>query len=255
MKKIVLLLCFIISISDVAAQSWELIGPDSTNWRNIIQMDVSFKEGRLPFIGTATSEGICINLNNSWRYVRPNSKRSLPQETLWYESVYFSPWNDSIAFIGANGTFNEFNEPGSIGGTVINIFSPGWWINYEIGGGYVGFSGSLSFEFSPHRENYVINWIINFYKSTDNGLLWENQHFTDRSALFISFDQAKDSVIYIGGNPEDYDTFGIYRSLDDGATWEFLNPLNNPWSFRGQRSIDLIPNGDTIILFVNHFPL
>jgi hypothetical protein len=221
-------------------------------------MDVSFNEGRLPFIGAGTSEGVCINLEGEWKYVAPDQPIPFNWEYIWYRSVYFSPWNDSIAFVGANGLYSGLNEPASIGSTIINVHSISWAFgDFEIGGGFIGFNPSLSFEFSPHHENHVYTWIIDFYKSTDNGEWWEPQMFNDSyGAFFLSFDQTEESVLYAGRKLFSQQEPAIYRSTDDGASWSYLRDLPQTIFDSGsQRTTEMFTKGDTLILVINRFPI
>ncbi len=170
-----------------------------------------------------------------------------------YRSVYFSPWDDSVGFVGYNIHYTF--EPGSLGGRVPNIHLGNWGFPWQIGGGYVGYSPSLSFEFSPHHPNHAYSWIIDLYKSSDNGLSWQHQQNVDSyGVLFISFDQNKDSVLYIGRKPVSQSAFGVYRSTDDGTSWTFVRPLSITASYPFQRVAELLADGDTLVLATNHFP-
>jgi len=253
MKLISWYLSLVLIASNGLAKGWRFIGPDSTHWRRAVQMDVSFRQGRPPYIGVGSLEGICAKTGDNWRYVLIDQHGNFfPPEDIMYRSVYFSPWNDSVAFAGFNLVY--VGEPGSKGGQVPNIHSSFWGFPWTIGGGYIGHNPSLSFEFSPHHPGRVYSWIIDLYKSTDNGISWNPQQLYDSyGALFLTFDMSGDSVLYAARNLGQ-SFFSIYRSTDDGASWAFVCPLSFSPSYRFQRTADFLANGDTLVIATNRFP-
>lgn len=253
MKLISWYLSLVLIASSGLAKGWRFIGPDSTHWRRAVQMDVSFQQGRPPYVGVGSLQGVCVKMSDHWRYVLIDQHGSFfPPEDIMYRSVYFSPWSDSVAFAGFNLVY--VGEPGSKGGQVPNIHASFWGFPWTIGGGYVGHSPSLSFEFSPHHAGCVYSWIIDLYKSTDNGVSWNPQQLYDSyGALFLTFDMSRDSVLYAARNLGQ-SFFSIYRSTDDGASWVFVCPLSFSPSYPIQRTVDFLANGDTLVLATNHFP-
>jgi hypothetical protein len=254
MKPIAFVLALTLFHFDSFSTDWRFIGPDSIQWHNIVQMDVSFQASRLPNVGVGTTRGICMLSDNTWTYVLHNQYGNFfPPEDIMYRAVYFSPWNDSVGFVGYN--IHYMSEPGSLGGNVPNIHLTNWGFPWQIGGGYVGYSPCLSFEFSPHQVNRVYSWIIDLYKSTDSGLSWQPQQNHDSyGVLFLSFDQMRDSVLYIGRRLVGQSTFGIYRSTDDGTSWTIVRPLPITAPYPSQRAAELLANGDTLVLATNRFP-
>ena len=238
--------------SNTLASEWIFLGPDSVGWRSVVQMDVSFREGRLPYVAVATAEGICWEPDGSWRYVCRDQYGVYPlPEAVMFRAVYFSPWDDSIAFIGFN--VQIYGEPGSQGGRVSDIFRPNWGMPSEIGGGSVGFSPSLSYEFSPHRQGRVYSWIINYNTSSDRGLTWER--FDEYNAISLSVDGVQDSMLYAGRPvPPPVGPYALYRSTDDGSTWEHVREISITSPYPSQRTAELAARGDTLILAVNRFP-
>jgi hypothetical protein len=254
MKTVAFVLALTLFHFNSSATGWIFVGPDSIQWRNIVQMDVSFQNVRLPFVGVATTQGICMTSGDTWNYVLRDYYGSfLPPEDVMYRAVYFSPWDDSVGFVGFN--VHSSAEPGSLGGRVPNIHLASWGFPCQIGGGYVGYSPSLPFEFSSNRPNHVYSWIIDLYKSTDSGLSWQHQQNSGSyGVLFLSFDQIDDSVLYVGRRLVGQSTFAIYRSTDDGTSWTFVRPLPVTAPYPSQRTTELLVNGDTLVLAANRFP-
>jgi len=253
MKIGTLILCLVFSWLDVSANSWLFVGPDSADWRSVLQMDIAFSAGRAHQIAIGTTEGVAINSDGLWQYVFPDLHGIFPEEEKQPRSVYFSPWVDSVVFVGVNVRYS--GEPGSIGGRIIDTSWPSWGISNFIGGGYIGQSPSLGFSFSPFRAGHVYAWIIDFYKSSDNGLTWQQMQTQESyGVLFLSVDRKVDSVLYIGQKPFSQSDFGLYRSTDDGDSWEFIRSLETTAPYPAQRSSDFLANGDTLILAMNRFP-
>ena len=256
MKAVSLLLLVACLSFESPATEWIFLGPDSLAWRSIAQMDVSFRPGRPPYVGVGTSSGICWDSGLTWRYVcRDYYDAPFPilPEAVMYRAVFFSPWDDSTAFIGFN--IHYMMEPGSQGGRVPDIFRRDWGVPADIGGGFVGYSPSLSFEFSPHRRDRVYSWMIHFFTSDDGGLSWDVQTSeASYGVAFLSVDLLQDSVLYVGRRISGETTHGIFRSGDDGATWSYVRPLGITAPYPSQRTAEMTANGDTLLLVVNRFP-
>ena len=241
--------------ANAVASEWIFLGPDSVDWRRVVQMDVSFREGRPPYVAVATTEGICWEPDGIWTYVCRDQYGVFPlPEAIMFRAVYFSPWDDSIAFIGFN--LQIYGEPGSQGGRVSDIFRPRWGAPSEIGGGSVGFSPSLSYEFSPHRQGRVYSWMIDYYISSDRGLTWEAKTSAESyGAIFHSVDALRDSILYAGRRvPPPVGPYALFRSTDDGSTWEHVRDISITSPYPSQRTAELAARGDTLILAVNRFP-
>lgn len=238
-----------ILLTTAQSQTWRHIGPDSASWRSVRQMDVRVVQNE-PRIGVGTARGVAIHMGGVWRYVLPDRFLRPVANDEFYRSIYFSPWNDSTAFIGADVIEQVFGEPGSGGGTVFNIHAPSWLPGIN-GGGWVGHAPSLSFAFSPHLSGKAYSWIINFSKTTSGGQVWEILSHPSYGSFFLQPDRRRDSVLYAGirllGIP------GIYRSTDDGRSWVSLRTMSFPYA-PPHPYVDFLASGDTLILSTSWFP-
>ncbi len=251
MKVALLLFCVIFSIASLHSQSWQFIGPDSASWRGVVQMDVRFKQGSAPHIGVATSKGVAAHLGTAWGYVLPDFAGHPVANDVYYRSVYFSPWNDSVAFIGEDLIEPGIGKPGSGGGTVRNIHSNYWGVAQYYGGGWIGHSPSLSSAFSPHQWGKAYSWLVSLYRTPNNGIGWQSLLFSfSYGSWFLAPDQRKDSILYAGIRPGQR---GIYRSTDDGLTWSLVRLFAFPSTYPHPYS-DFHASGDTLLHTSSRFP-
>ncbi|MBI5472166.1 MAG: T9SS type A sorting domain-containing protein [Ignavibacteriae bacterium] len=250
MKKLVALLATVFVSTILSAQTWKFVGPDSVSWRNAVQMDVQFRQGAQPRVAVATTKGLAANLSGTWKYVFPDDYWRPVGEDRLYRSIYFSPWNDSVAFVGVDMIEPGIGEPGSAGLVVLNVYQDRWYTPVRClgDGGWIGHAPSLAYVFSPHGQNKVFAWLVNLFRSTNNGLEWQRTNLNTYGCFFHSADLKKDSVLYAG-----FRSNAIYRSTDDGATWTNIHPFTFSMSYPHPYA-DFFANGDTLIWSLSRFP-
>ncbi|MBX2989850.1 MAG: T9SS type A sorting domain-containing protein [Bacteroidetes bacterium] len=249
MKPAYIIFLLVFFIPSLHAQSWQYIGPDSLSWRSVRQMDVLFLPGQMPRIGVGTNRGVAGQLNGIWKYLPDRHLRPVSNDE-FYRSMYFASWNDSLAFIGADVIELAFGEPGSGRGTLFNVYSQHWNVYIE-GGGWVGHTPSLTIAISPHVAGKAYEWILYMNRTTSGGQEWETLSFESYGSFFLVTDQRRDSVLYAGSRPPA--GMGIYRSTDDGSTWNLVRSMSFPWIYPHTYS-DFYAHGDTLILSTSLFP-
>ncbi len=249
----VLLAALLISVSSLA-QTWKSVGPDSVSWRSAVQMDVQFRQGVKPRIALATLKGIAQYSQGSWGYVLPDQTGIPFMSDDFFRSAYYSPFNDSVVFVGYD-FMHPSMESGSSGRVIGNSFADPWQSFRSIGvGGFVGNSPSLQFVMSPHRTGKVYALIVQFARSSDNGMLWERIEVNSYGCYFLAADLKRDSVLYAGRRTSNVE--GIYRSTDDGTTWNNIHQFNFS-TFSGYNRhpfVDFCANGDTLIWSLSKLP-
>lgn len=249
---IVLLTCLL--TLRVQTQNWQFLGPDSAGWRSIIQMDVSFGKGMPPRIGAATSNGIAVHFGTQWRYpLRNFTEFGSPWDPTYYfdlRSIHFSRWDDSVAFVGYDGTTFE----PVWGAYRINGLYGDWQVPYyfliECGG--MGRNTQFSFVFPQRDSGGVYAWVCPFMRSTDNGLSWTSSstwEWTLYPGFFLAINFSRDSVLYLGGHPGYQDTIGVYRTNPQDSGRSRLYTFQTSYT-----RADFLAQGDTLVLATSKSP-
>lgn len=225
--------------SPALCQGWRYLGPDSA--RGARQMDVAFRPNSPPRVAIARGN-VSALLNSVWRTVLTGYSNPPAYEQM-YQSVSFSHWNDSVAFVAVTGVY--LFDPYVGGLRVSNIFvAP--WSGYSFGGP-VG--GMPLFAYSVTRPGSVYMLMSpHLYRSSDNGVSWDVRGVSSfgYETIFLKTSQFVDSTLYIGW--QDIDTFRVSVSTDDGSSWDVLLTIAEEFS-----SSDLLAISDTLILSTSRF--
>jgi hypothetical protein len=249
---LVLLTCLLGSRSQ--SQTWKFFGPDSASWRSVIQMDVSIRKGMPARVGVGTTKGIALHLRDQWKYPLRNYTATSPStETEYYfRTLYFSPWDDSVAFVGSDelgfeGGSTGYRAQSLYGDLELQPIPIECWI---------GFSRPLSFVFPPHDAGMVYAWVCDLLWSPDGGASWWPRSFYGVGSslyplgFFLAINHWRDSVLYIGGRArsEDY-TIGVYTTSDTGMSWNCINTFLASYT-----KADFLAQGDTLVLATSKSP-
>lgn len=216
---------------NVFAQGWSFMGPDSVEWRDVNQIDGSFHQGNPTRIAAGTSKGIVAWSGNQLKYVLSNQIINWTHSIL-YREVYYSPWNDSVAYIKVDEPLEKWAD--SHFSTISNTYSDTLWSElYSVSICHAAWDGFIAYP--PHDTNRVyILTLCGLSITTDNGKDWSNiiekKYFV---GYFLSADYKSDSILYYAGNIYDSDSnqtySGLFASKDHGSTWDSI--ANIPGSF------------------------
>jgi hypothetical protein len=217
-------------------------------------MDVSFRQGMPPRIGAATSNGIAVHFGTQWRYPLPNFTRfgspSDPTYCFDLRSIHFSHWDDSVAFVGYDGTTFE----PVWGAYRIKGLYGDWQVPYyflvECGG--TPRNTQFSFVFPQRDSGMIYAWVCPFMSSTDNGVSWRsssNWEWTLSPGFFLAINYSRDSVLYLGGHPGYRDTIGVYRTNPEDSGRSRLYTFQTSYT-----RADFLAQGDTLVLATSKTP-
>ena len=231
------------SISSSQSVSYEFMGPDSANWREIQQMDISWRHEFPMRIAVATGTGIAAQFGAGWVYPLRNGQTLdfYPNDNR-YESVFFSPWNDSVAFVGRDIQNLLSGEPTSVGAQVPNIYSSSWMLR-DFGGAFPLTSPS-AFVFPPNNTGMVLASATLLCRSTDNGTSW-TCGADPWGPLAMAADRAGDSVFYVLVSSGL--TVTLLRSTDNTQSWAPVSEIAVPFGAR----TTLLADGELLILSVS----
>jgi hypothetical protein len=225
------------------AQGWQFIGPDSTAWREILDLDATFRQGGPTRVAVATRQGVTVNFGDRWRYVLPNRYTYPPPAYWFHEAVRFSPWNDSVAFVASS--LNYAGEPAAGFFTVFDVYArPVWGQAYQPSGPACWYSLLKTFAIPPHDTGKVYGWVCSLLRSSNNGAMWSWELGQNvYSNYFLKANLARDSTVYVGGTLTAQDSVGIHVTTNEGATWTLIYRF--PDSFA---RADLIAWNDRLVL-------
>ncbi len=91
------------------SQGWSFLGPDSVQWRDVSQIDVSSRSGHPTRIVARNPAGIAAQIGGKWHMALRNHPDSYPSFHTSYYGARFSPWNDSTAIIDVDRYVGEYS--------------------------------------------------------------------------------------------------------------------------------------------------
>lgn len=216
-------------------------------------MDVSFRKGLPTRIGAGTASGIAVNFGDQWKCpLRNGTVASTSDEMHYYfRTVYFSPWDDSAAFVGSDelgfeGGSTGYRVQSLCGDLQLQPIPIGCWI---------GFSRPLSFVFPSHDTGMVYAWVCDFLWSPDGGASWWPRSFYGVGSslyppgFFLAINYTRDSVLYIGGRARTDGPLGVYTTSDTGFTWVRIHTFASSYT-----KADFLAQGDTLVLVTSKSP-
>jgi len=223
------------------SQGWQFFGPDSMPWRNALQIDGVFRKDMPAKIAIASSIGIAAKLSQRWIYPFRNWTPQAPNFNSYV--FFFSPWNDSAAFVGSSAMGGE---------TLANFFlrvnnvsaNSTWKIDYLTPSCVNDRAVSMVFPKNERKKVYAM--VCDLYKSADNGRTWTkiNQNFLGYNISFLRLNAFRDSNLYYAAKPYlGRDSLAIHFSYDGGLNWRRI--LTLPTSFT---RTDMLALGDTLLL-------
>ena len=242
MKRMILLCIelFFLAIGIVHAQGWEFIGPDSIEWRDVHQLDGSFREGTSPRIVAATSGGAIARFGRQWKLVLTLDQ--ICSGTYCFDravyGVYFLPWNDSVAFWKVYTVLGKY--PDLSISRIANTYAETLWSSHDISlTCCYPHRGSLAFS---QRDSNVYTLITAFSSSSDGGQTWAQGDFHPDlyyDNYFLSTNLTIDSLLYYGSGF----SLDIHLSTDRGTNWNYI--LRLPFEYSDAK---LLANGNTLVL-------
>lgn len=152
---------------------------------------------------------------------------------------------ESYPWINTSGTFTSTNGGATFSKTG-DVDNWDTFFNKEhlhsYGSSFNGISKTLGEDLSNKNNYYWINsqWV---YKTTDNGSTftnifteelspgyWKSRGFDNVNMMDISISKANSNLIYLG-----YFDIGIWKSLDQGESWQSCNPsqYSGDWDGKG----------------------
>jgi len=248
MKKISFSIALLVFAVQTLSQSLVFLGPDSTNWHQIVAIDAQFHPNASPTIGAVTRSGIAFQYANSWHYSFPNQigcyQNPLSMECVAYRSLRFSPILDSIILAVAN-TISDGE-----GGTILQSYNYFAQTPVSRALGSIPPSGIPSYAYMAGDGSAVYRLNLFLEKSTDGGIMW-GSHLADKNyaygwnlAPFVKTPKLVATLIdpTIPG-------LMILVSSTDGAQWDTLHLLRGNY-----QSASVFCFGDTLFLAASASP-
>lgn len=237
----------ILSTSSLHAQGWELVGPDSVNWRYIQRVTGRFSPSGSYELAAATYGGILTYSSGGlWDYV---TLRNIPGgiiiQQVDYLDLEFPPWETDSVFIG----YSVYNTEGSP-----RYIKHPWPVLYSPGPGSSGFVGGecwitpMSVVFPPSSDSTIYLSVCGLRRSSDRGVTWVNLDstwvFSNADVKAVDFHDM--SIVY-KTDGEFFDDISLFKSTNEGDTWiPILSQLPSlPFL---NRAVSLVAFGDTLVV-------
>jgi hypothetical protein len=230
------------------SQGWEMVGPDSVNWRNVIRMSARFEPSSTYHLAAMTWNGISTYSSGSaWDYTFKNFPESIVFPGSSHLDMEFIPWEPDSVFIGFAIHYTEpspaytkvvWPPPGPIHPFMVGRIGHWCWIT------------PMSVVIPRASDSTVYASVCGFHQSRDRGKTWR---WLDSTGFFslahvIATDHTNEHVVYKVDNLSNEAT--LYRSSDGGVSWDSLySPVPSVgYTVTSSRPYSMLAFGDTLLL-------
>ncbi len=225
------------------SQGWQLLGPDSTNWRYVNRVSGKWASQNSFKLAGATDQGIANYSAGQWSYLKniPSGPMNIGRSYFYFD---FSAWEtDSIYYVYAD----HYTEP-----SFHFVKGPGF--PRAIGRGGCWFT-PWGMVFHP-TEPVAFASLCGIERSTNGGISWTTLDSSNGiyGSKVVALDERTGQIVYKGTH-RFADTTRLYKSRDYGRTWNeiFFLDVSLPIHM-GDLPFTVIARGDTILVGVRTLP-
>jgi hypothetical protein len=240
-------LLILISASQLFAQGWQFVGPDSTNWQNVRR--VSGKWGSpTSYRLAASSPGKGIAMMQSvtqWTYPFRDWYNEFWGTGTGYAYFEFSRWEDTLGFIGYA---NMYVEPAfyiqRTGPMPSQPTQSGCWVT------------PLSIVFPPNSDSVVFASVCGIHRSSNRGRTWDTvsgYSWSISHSQLLAINETAGNIFYKSDRTTSY-RFALYRSTNRGRAWDSIFTSNISYVYNAESPYTMLAVGDTLNVGVRSHP-
>ena len=233
-----LVFALLVCVSESLAQGWEHVGPDSSGWQSVREINVRRFGADSLYLAACTDAGIAVKLTGrAWDYSLRNSGDGTFFPYLFYRTLQFSPWEADSAFLGIEVVHTD-PVPGILKIPIPSQYPPMWLTDLT------GWCFTLPSEvfFPVEADSLVYSLMCGVYSSSKP---WRNWipivDSVYNVAEFLAIDRTNPAILW------SHQSRGpgqiVIHTVNHGATWDTLTSF--PFI---PESKTILAMGDTILL-------
>lgn len=233
----------IVRNNQATAQGWQSVGPDSSNWQNVLRVSAKWSSPTSYQLAAATYGGAAIFSGGpQWSYPLRSWYDPFFETGVTYCYFEFSPWEDDSAFVGYARQYTEpafyVQKMSLTGGTNLQPTSSGCWIT------------PLNVLFHPNSDSLVYASACGIHRSFDRGRTWDtlcDHSWAVTGAQLLAIDDNRGHVLYKSNVSPSYNHV-LYRSSDRGRTWDSLLSVAVQFVYDVRSPMTIVVSGDTLVM-------